>query len=560
MVESDQAGESGISTLRMSDSGLAQRAQEWLSSSRHVNVPSNWVEACVAWVLQEGSRAPVSQAYVNEQALEQWLYTDLRVLAHPVLPPLGRVTKTELSGIFCVQMNSVLDISRPAYVQLQQRRGTDCSNDQVAAVTQATQRPWEASPVRMLMLQLTDGVQDVEALEYKPVPTLNADLPPGTKLLLQGVLQCRLGVLLLTPDNVRVLGGAVEELQVALSQSRVLARILDLPEEEQPAAAAPEGESGRRDVDVSDEELLASLEVAADSGYGSRNEQPLPSPAVQHSVTVADIDEDFDDLPLDELDSVIFLEDSNPALEVEPDVIEVEPEPVEVEPRISSAGSKSVVESRTSRVGRESLEVELIASSVGRESVRVEPRTSRVGRESVEAEQRTSLVRRESVEVEPRASRVGRETVEVELRASSRCESMGVEPRTSRVRRESVEAEPRTSRVGRESVEVEPRASRVGREAVEVELRASSGCESMVVEPRTSQMGRDLARAVPKASSIGCEPVEAEPRTSRMGYESVEAEPRTSRAGCDSVEAMARANGTGCEPGEVEPRTSWMSR
>lgn len=55
-------------------------------------------------------------------------------------------------GLF--QVDSLLDISQPAYSQLQKLRGTDCANDEVSAVTQATQRPWEAKPTRMLLLQV----------------------------------------------------------------------------------------------------------------------------------------------------------------------------------------------------------------------------------------------------------------------------------------------------------------------------------------------------------------------------------------------------------------------
>ncbi|KAJ8413918.1 hypothetical protein AAFF_G00065160 [Aldrovandia affinis] len=308
----------------MSGQGVAQRAREWLSSTWHVQVPYAWLEACVSWVVQEGAGASVRQAHVNQQVLEQWLLTDLRSLAHPVLPvQLGQALKTELSGCFCLQVDSLLDISRPAYSQLQQWRGADCGNEQVSTVTQVSQRPWEAAPTRVLMLQLTDGVQDLQALEYQPIPALSASLPPGTKLLLQGTAACRLGVLLLRPGNVRVLGGEVEELRAANSQGRVLCEVLGLPED-----GPQEAEPRLRDEGLSDEELLASLEaVVADSGYGSRSEvsdgsyrgaeRPRSvvnaSPATDGPVTAGDLDEDFEDIPLDELDSVIFQEEPDPA-------------------------------------------------------------------------------------------------------------------------------------------------------------------------------------------------------------------------------------------------------
>lgn len=213
--------------------GSAHAVQAWLQSSWHVQVPFGWLEACVEWLQEEGGGRPVAQHQLNQQVLDQWLLTDLRDLAHPALPEaLSQAQKTELRGSFCVQVDSLLDISQPAYSQLQSTQGTDCSNEKVSAVTQITQRPWEAKPTRMLFLQLTDGVQSVEAMEYKPIPAFSAPLRPGVKLLLQGQMVCRLGVLLLRPENVKVLGGEVEELVERNNHGRVLCRALGLPEEE----------------------------------------------------------------------------------------------------------------------------------------------------------------------------------------------------------------------------------------------------------------------------------------------------------------------------------------
>uniref|UniRef100_A0A8C7GQE9 RecQ-mediated genome instability protein 1 n=1 Tax=Oncorhynchus kisutch TaxID=8019 RepID=A0A8C7GQE9_ONCKI len=216
--------------------------QTWLQSSWQIQVPFAWLEACVEWLQQEGGGAPLPQHQLNQQVLDQWLLTDLRDLAHSVFPAgLYQAQKSELSGSFCVQLDSLLDISQPAYGQLQGWRGTDCTNEAVSAITQATQRTWEAKPTRMLLLQLTDGVQTLEAMEYQPIPALSTTLKPGVKLQLQGQITCRLGVLLLKPGNVKVLGGEVEELGERHSQGKVLCRALGLPEEEpQGPAEQPE--------------------------------------------------------------------------------------------------------------------------------------------------------------------------------------------------------------------------------------------------------------------------------------------------------------------------------
>nr|XP_055024194.1 recQ-mediated genome instability protein 1 [Misgurnus anguillicaudatus]XP_055024195.1 recQ-mediated genome instability protein 1 [Misgurnus anguillicaudatus] len=323
--------------------------EDWLRSEWHILVSPAWLDACVNWVKEEANGGAMPQSLLNQRVLEQWLLTDLRDLAHPVLPAgLSDAQKTELNSCYCIQMDSLLDVSQPAYNQLQRIRGTDRSNEEVSAVTQETQRPWEAKPTRMLMLQLTDGVQNLEGMEYRPIPALSANLPPGTKLQLVGPIVVRLGVLLLKAENVKVLGGEVEQLLEMYSQGRMLSGILGLPEENHPQVEEPD-----------DQELLASVEAAvdlqvADSGYDSLTSEASARPSVPRSqsqrrlsphpqvtpisnednwdmVEIPDedfssipdhfddvpqnvdnnmIEEDFDDIPLEELESVMCPIDS----------------------------------------------------------------------------------------------------------------------------------------------------------------------------------------------------------------------------------------------------------
>ncbi|XP_061585262.1 recQ-mediated genome instability protein 1 [Cololabis saira] len=276
---------------------VVNATQAWLRSTWHIQVPFTWLEACVEWLQEEaGGAARLSQQQINQQVLDQWLLTDLRDLDYPVLPEgLAQAQKTELSGIFCVQVDSMLNVSQPAYGQLQKCRGTDCTNDEVSAVTQATQRPWEAKSTRMLLLQVTDGVQSLEAMEYQSIPALSSELRPGAKLQLQGQIVCRLGVLLLWPSNVKILGGEVEDLVERNNQGRVLCRTLGLPEEQQQvgdeAPSQPQhGNQEMEDEELDDAELIASLEAqgeaemvssAVDSGYGTMQETYTPSSSVR---------------------------------------------------------------------------------------------------------------------------------------------------------------------------------------------------------------------------------------------------------------------------------------
>ncbi|OXB62502.1 hypothetical protein ASZ78_008140 [Callipepla squamata] len=273
----------------MSTPNVTARVETWLSSTWHVKVPLSWLEACINWIQEENGGGNLSQAQINRQVFEQWLLTDLRDLEYPVLPDgILDAPKGELSGFYSLQIDSLLDVSQPAYSQLQKIRGKSTVNEEVTANTQAFQKPWEAKPTRMLMLQLTDGIRQIQGMEYQPVPVLHSNLPPGTKITVHGNVAYRLGVLLLKPENVKLLGGEVDALLEEYSQERVLARLLGEAENcnsvGQPGheriVPSPVNEL-RQTLGPSDEELLASLdennefilnnETSLESGYCSRS-------------------------------------------------------------------------------------------------------------------------------------------------------------------------------------------------------------------------------------------------------------------------------------------------
>ncbi|XP_053558419.1 recQ-mediated genome instability protein 1 isoform X2 [Bombina bombina] len=284
----------------MNSSDIANRVKTWLSSARHVKVPDQWLEACINWIQEENESSSLSQAEINKQVFDQWLLTDLRDLEFPVLPQgILESLKFELNGFYALQMDSLVDVSLPAYSQLQKLRGRDNPNEQVTATTQATQKPWEAKPNRMLMLQLTDGTQQIQGMEYQPIPILNTTLPPGAKLLLQGTVTVRLGVLLLKPENVKFLGGEVEALLEEHSQVQVLSRLIGaevsrLPQrsDTQEQDVASRADDIGQVVGPSDEDLLASLDdnleftinngTVRDSGYYSRNDSSSHSSNISY--------------------------------------------------------------------------------------------------------------------------------------------------------------------------------------------------------------------------------------------------------------------------------------
>uniref|UniRef100_H0XPH4 RecQ-mediated genome instability protein 1 n=2 Tax=Otolemur garnettii TaxID=30611 RepID=H0XPH4_OTOGA len=252
----------------MSVTDIALRVETWLLATWHVKVPHMWLEACINWIREEQNNVNLSQAQMNKQVFEQWLLTDLRDLEHPLLPDgILEIPKGELNGFYALQINSLVDVSQPAYSQIQKLRRKNTMNDLVTAETQVTQRPWEAKPSRMLMLQLTDGIVQMQGMEYQPISALHNDLPPGTKILIYGNISFRLGVLLLKPENVKVLGGEVDALLEEYAQEKVLARLIGEPDPVVSVIPNNSNQNIPRVTEVvdtmlgpSDEELLASLD------------------------------------------------------------------------------------------------------------------------------------------------------------------------------------------------------------------------------------------------------------------------------------------------------------
>ena len=66
----------------------------------------------------------------------------------------------------------------------------------------------------MLKLNMTDGVNHCVAIEFDSISFLPPDLIPGTKVCLLGTdVAVVKGCILLTKDNIKVLGGEVEVLK-----------------------------------------------------------------------------------------------------------------------------------------------------------------------------------------------------------------------------------------------------------------------------------------------------------------------------------------------------------
>eukprot|EP00092_Neocalanus_flemingeri_P023050 GFUD01024984.1.p1 GENE.GFUD01024984.1~~GFUD01024984.1.p1 ORF type:complete len:575 (-),score=229.89 GFUD01024984.1:71-1795(-) len=221
----------------MSDNPRLMKAK--LSQSG-IHCSIDWVTACLDWLT--GEQPGLTSAQVLLKLQEQWLITDLTtpgVMDRPMLPPnLSECVKEDLPGQYTLQVQHGHDVSSPAYGQLQKLHQVDRDNARVSADDsqasqagqggyQATQggryqQGWEPRPQRIMLLTVTDGFQTVEAMEHQVINVIPDVVSPGMKVQVLGPVTVRRGILMLTSNSVRVLGGEVEELQEQFSLQCIL--------------------------------------------------------------------------------------------------------------------------------------------------------------------------------------------------------------------------------------------------------------------------------------------------------------------------------------------------
>ncbi|XP_020577271.1 recQ-mediated genome instability protein 1 [Phalaenopsis equestris] len=125
---------------------------------------------------------------------EQFLSADMNCCGAGILPEnVHFMNKMELEGPFVLQVDEVTNVSCP----LRERY-----HDSPAGLK------------RCLKLSLSDGMEHVFGMEYRPIPDLHVLSPAGMKIIIQNV-QIRRGLFVLVPEVVDVLGGLVEDLDAA---------------------------------------------------------------------------------------------------------------------------------------------------------------------------------------------------------------------------------------------------------------------------------------------------------------------------------------------------------
>ncbi|XP_072762932.1 recQ-mediated genome instability protein 1 isoform X2 [Anoplolepis gracilipes] len=124
------------------------------------------------------------------------------------------------------------DIANSKYKQLCEIRKVNSEN--LIVTEEEKQAEWEPKARRMIQLCLTDGIQDITAIEYKPLKQMTTMLLPGYKVMIIGPVKCRRGIILLEDGKYKEIGGEVESLLKPNALENVLARAIGEPENSDP--------------------------------------------------------------------------------------------------------------------------------------------------------------------------------------------------------------------------------------------------------------------------------------------------------------------------------------
>ncbi|XP_032663274.1 recQ-mediated genome instability protein 1-like isoform X2 [Odontomachus brunneus] len=124
------------------------------------------------------------------------------------------------------------DIASSKYKQLCHIRKVNSDNLEITENEKLNE--WEPKGRRMMQLCLTDGVQDITAIEYTPLKQVMGTLLPGYKVMIIGPVNCRRGIILLEENKYREIGGEVESMLKPNALENVLSRALDEPENPDP--------------------------------------------------------------------------------------------------------------------------------------------------------------------------------------------------------------------------------------------------------------------------------------------------------------------------------------
>uniref|UniRef100_A0A7E4WD56 RecQ-mediated genome instability protein 1 n=1 Tax=Panagrellus redivivus TaxID=6233 RepID=A0A7E4WD56_PANRE len=193
--------------------------------TRHIFLNDEWLSEVVKYI---ESKHRISGEPLAKAVFDQWLHAPLSESTHPSFQwPSGNVLEQNL--VF--QIDSILDIGSSYWSQYRAVTHVADNFDFFEAVNAEEvpkEKQFENNSSRMLLLELSDGLTKVKAIEYQKLPFLTPKTTPGSKILLYGQVKHRKQILWLTPANCQLLGGDIKELAFRNRQEAVLGRKLKI--------------------------------------------------------------------------------------------------------------------------------------------------------------------------------------------------------------------------------------------------------------------------------------------------------------------------------------------
>lgn len=157
-----------------------------------LRVRPEWLQQCAAGL--PGFNGHGGTEVQARQCFEQFLFADMNECGAGVLPEgVGCMEAAILDGPFVLQVDEIVNMSAP----LRERY-----------------RDAHAGPKRCLKLSMTDGIQRIYGMEYRPIKDLEVLAPAGFKIIIRNV-HIKRGLLMLVPEVIEILGGVVDELEAA---------------------------------------------------------------------------------------------------------------------------------------------------------------------------------------------------------------------------------------------------------------------------------------------------------------------------------------------------------
>ncbi|EYU23066.1 hypothetical protein MIMGU_mgv1a004176mg [Erythranthe guttata] len=190
---------SNISTATTNTSRTGSRASEspvnGVLESLGLRLKREWLDSCLRGLQSSVSGFQGMDASAKARlCFEQFLCSDMNYCGAGVLPPnVQALNLVDLKGPFVLQVDEIVNISCPLRGRYQNL---------------------PPGNKRCLKLSMTDGVQRVYGMEYRPINGLQVLAAAGFKVVVCNV-NIRHGMLMLVPEALEVLGGSVEEMEAA---------------------------------------------------------------------------------------------------------------------------------------------------------------------------------------------------------------------------------------------------------------------------------------------------------------------------------------------------------